>query len=339
LVTHFDRWSISAAPFLISAAIVAAAGLVLLVAHRLRPAQPVLAATILIAFTVLDLALQNGPNGATGLPPEHYEVLEEASNNGTIALLQKLVDEGRSNTRRDRVELVGLGFHWPNASLTHGLESTAGYNPVRLKIYSEATGVGDSSGSADQRKFSPLMPSYTSPMANLLGLRFIASGEPLKASGRDSASDGLRLLARTDEAFIYENPNALPRVMFATRARQEDFEQLTARGGLPDIDYRETVLLENIPNRETPPEAHGSAAILDYHNDEVVVGTNSSQGGWLVLNDVWHPWWFAEVDGRAAPILRANVLFRAVAVPRGRHTVRFIFRPLRGALKQLTGFD
>ena len=54
-----------------------------------------------------------------------------------------------------------------------------------------------------------------------------------------------------------------------------------------------------------------------------------------MLNDIWQPWWFATLDGAEAPVLRANVLFRAVAVPPGRHTITFTFQPLRGALKQL----
>ena len=57
--------------------------------------------------------------------------------------------------------------------------------------------------------------------------------------------------------------------------------------------------------------------------------------GYVVLNDPYHPWWSAAVDGAEAPVLRANVLFRAVAVPPGRHTVRFEFRPLAGAWREL----
>ena len=64
---------------------------------------------------------------------------------------------------------------------------------------------------------------------------------------------------------------------------------------------------------------------------------DSPDGGWVVLHDVYHPWWRGEVDGTPAPNLQANVLFRAVEVPPGRHRVRFVFRPFAGALDQLRG--
>jgi uncharacterized membrane protein YfhO len=54
-----------------------------------------------------------------------------------------------------------------------------------------------------------------------------------------------------------------------------------------------------------------------------------------VLNDVWHPWWRARVDGAPAPLVRANVLFRAVRVPPGRHEVRIEFAPVAGAITEL----
>jgi hypothetical protein len=41
------------------------------------------------------------------------------------------------------------------------------------------------------------------------------------------------------------------------------------------------------------------------------------------------------VDGNPAPLERANVLFRAVEVAPGAHRLRFVFRPVRGALRQL----
>jgi uncharacterized membrane protein YfhO len=74
---------------------------------------------------------------------------------------------------------------------------------------------------------------------------------------------------------------------------------------------------------------------LRYENTNIEIEADAPSGGFVVLNDVWHPWWRASVDGKSADILKANVLFRAVAVPPGRHIVRFTFEPLSGAWVEL----
>lgn len=297
-------------------------------------AAPLLAAAALATAAVLDLAYNNGPNGATALPAAHYDVLDPASRNATIALLDDKVVTNA--TRRDRVELAGLGFHWPNASLTHGLEHTLGYNPVRLRLYSEATGAIDHVGLPEQREFSPLFPSYRSTLADLLGLRFIVTGVPVERMDKRLQPGDLKLIARTDDGYVYENTRAMDRVLFATQARRAGFAQMLGHGRWPDADLRTTVLLEDAP-AVAPRRRAGRARIVSYRNTEVVLEADSPDGGWVVLNDPWHPWWSAEVDGRPAELKRANVLFRAVAVPPGPHTVRLVFRPLAGAWRQLTG--
>jgi hypothetical protein len=74
-----------------------------------------------------------------------------------------------------------------------------------------------------------------------------------------------------------------------------------------------------------------------YANTEVAVEVEAPAGGILLLNDVWHPWWRAEVDGADTEILKANVIFRAVVCPRGRHLVRFTFHPFAGAFTEVVG--
>lgn len=53
----------------------------------------------------------------------------------------------------------------------------------------------------------------------------------------------------------------------------------------------------------------------------------AGRDGYLVLGESWAPGWRAWVDGRAAPILRANSVHRAVAIPPGRHQVEFRYVP------------
>jgi hypothetical protein len=327
---------LSSLPIPLTAAVFSFAGAALVLgAARTRIAlNPVLAGAMLAAFTVADLAYSNGPNGATALPTATYDVLDPRTRNATIALLKDMVVS--NDTRRDRVELAGLGFHWPNASLTHGLENTLGYNPLRLGRYSAAVGAGDHVGLPDQRRFSPLFPSYRSPLADLLGLRFIVTAVPIEQMDRTLKPGDLELVARTGDGFVYENPDAMDRVLFATEARGADFARMLADGVWPEADLRSTVLLEGAapaPGVRRP----GRVRIVSYRNDEVALDVDSLDGGWVVLNDLWHPWWFADIDGQPADMLRANVLFRAVAVPAGRHTVRFTFRPLAGAWGQIFG--
>jgi len=323
-------------PLPLTAAVLSFAGaaLALAAAGTRIAAQPMLAAVILAALTTADLAYNNGPNGATALPTAHYDVLDPATRNPTIASLKDKVVQ--NETRRDRIELAGLGFHWPNASLTHRLENTLGYNPLRLGLYSKATGAIDTVGLPDQREFASLFPSYRSILADLLGLRFIVTGVPVEQMDRRLKPGDLKLVGRTDDGFIYENPRAFDRVLFATQARAADFSQMLRDGKWPETDLRTTVLLEEAPTAQ-PPRRPGQARIVSYRNTEVVLEADSLDGGWVVLNDLWHSWWRVSVDGEPADLLRANVLFRAVGVPPGRHTVRFAFSPLAGAWRQLTG--
>ena len=100
------------------------------------------------------------------------------------------------------------------------------------------------------------------------------------------------------------------------------------------VDLSSTVLLESALPTDGPRRS-GQVSIVSYQNTEVTLEVDSPDGGWAVLNDVWHPWWYADLDGKPAQLLRANVLFRAVAVPPGHHEVRFTFRPLQGGWAEL----
>ncbi len=332
-----DRVALAALPLAQSAGFAALALLVLALAGRLPRVWTLL---LVGASMTFDLAVSNGPNESTALPPEKFDVLRAETRNDTIAFLRERLAASAAPDRRDRIELAGIDFHWPNASLVHGLDHDLGYNPIRLKLFEDATGAGDHLALPEQRVFSPLYPSYRSTMADLLGLRFIATGAPIEEIDKKLQPGDVELLTRTKDAYVYENKRALPRVLLAACAVHIDFAQMIESGLWPDVDYRTTVLLEGSPIcRNSRPEAErGGARILSYANTEVRIEADVPHGGgYVVLNDVWHPSWTARLDGEPAPILRANVMFRAVAVPAGRHEVRFSFQPLEGLWKRLTG--
>lgn len=334
---RFDRLNEAVVPIALAAGWFAAAAVALYTADWLRVLRPLTAAGLIIALMTVDLAINNGPNGATAMEPAELAMLEPTAANPTLSLLVAEVRARTSETDRPRIELAGLGFHWPNASLPHRLENTLGYNPVRFGIYSRATGAQDTVGLPEQRTFSPLFPSYRSTLADLLGLRFIATGVPIEEIDKRLHPGDLPLLARTKDGYVYENPRAFPRVLFAHAAMPADFEHLLATGDWPQVDFRQTVLLDARHVRAPGRRGSGTARIAAYRNTVVEIEASSAAGGWVVLNDVWHPWWRVTVNGTQAALLRANVLFRAVEVPPGNVRIRFELAPVAGALAELMG--
>jgi len=301
-------------------------------------AAPLVASLIVTGVVAADLAANNGPNEATALAPEIYDVLRPETTNETVAVLKKLVVQPPDSPRRDRVELLGMGFEWPNAGMIHGFDHTLGYNPLRLADFSDAVGTRDSIAAPSERVFTPLFPSYSCRLADFLGLRYIATRVPIGEVDRSLRAGDLRLVAYTKDGYIYENPRALPRVMFVGGWQLADFDGMKAAGRWPDADPQRVVLLEQEPEAgvpEGPATASAEVRLKRYRNTEIEIEVEAAKPGFVVLNDIWHPWWRAELDGQEVEILKANVLFRAVQVPAGAHKIRFSFHPLDGAIAEL----
>ena len=271
-------------------------------------------------------------------------MLKPNCRNDTIRFLKSNVRRAHGSPWRDRVELVGLGFEWQNAALVHGFEGTLGYNPFRLGDVSDATGARDYIAGPDQKSFSPLFPSYASTMANLLGLRFIAiershrAGRPSPPAGRPQAGRPYRRrLHLRESARVAARPlcHATGSGPTSTRSRTRAIGRASIQRGrsfwrtAPAADDEALVKLAHNPVRSP------GVRIRHYENTKVVIEVDAAQSGFVVLHDVWHPWWRADVDGDDAPILRANVLFRAVQVPAGHHIVTFEFRPVSSAIAEV----
>lgn len=343
LAVLLDRGKVALVPLITAAILFALSGVMLWFLRTAHLSAPLGAALFVAAMLGMDLATSNGPSESTGLPTAQYDVLRPDTANPTIALLRAELARTAAPDRRDRVELAGIDFHWPNATMTHGLDHTLGYNPLRLGDYSRATGAGDHVALPDQRTFSKLMPGYRSLLADMLGLRFIASRGPLEAIDKSLtpailANGPIRQIGRTADAYIYENRGALPRVLVVREAKSADKEAILTTGIWPaTFDPQRTVLLSGPVEAEptcaaqngTLP-ASNSASITSYTNTIVTVEVKSTACGFLVLNDVWQRWWTVEVNGQFEPLLKGNVLFRAVQVPAGTSTVVFRFQPFWG---------
>lgn len=131
----------------------------------------------------------------------------------------------------------------------------------------------------------------------------------------------------------YRIPGPLPEAAVAgARRPAPSFNDALAAVVDPGFDPRTTaVVAGETPPRDGPP---GSARVLRFEAERIEVEAEApAQGGTLVLRRAYLPVYRAEVDGRPARTLVANLTRLAVELPPGRHTVRIRAdrRPTRAA--------
>jgi membrane protein YfhO len=126
---------------------------------------------------------------------------------------------------------------------------------------------------------------------------------------------------------VFRVPDPLPRAYVVDGVRVADGEAALAMLTAPGFDPRREVVLATGDAHAPGADAVGTAAITGPGWDTLDLAVELRRDGRLVVVDAYDPGWRATVDGRPAPVERANVAFRSVPVPAGRHSVHLAYRP------------
>ncbi len=137
---------------------------------------------------------------------------------------------------------------------------------------------------------------------------------------------------------LYERTSAPGRAWLVHRAALVSTDAAAlAQLGEGGSDPRHEAVLDlsaaGIPEVAALPSLPGDAAAGDelvtlaYRGESAAWRVRTAHAALLVVSDAYYPGWQAEVDGRAAPVLRANLMFRAVPVPAGEHEVTMRYAP------------
>jgi len=127
----------------------------------------------------------------------------------------------------------------------------------------------------------------------------------------------LRNVTKAGEFNEAELSDTLPRSFLVANVNQENLQ-----------DFKENMKPHiELESDKTSLSSDGYMArpahFLKYEPEYVSIQAESDSGGYLVLTDVFHPYWSARIDGIAAEIIPAFHAFRAVKLSQGVHKVEF----------------
>jgi hypothetical protein len=97
----------------------------------------------------------------------------------------------------------------------------------------------------------------------------------------------------------------------------------------PAFDPKQSVVIEG-ELAPQPPGAQQDGEVVkttEFGPEKIRLDAEVTRPAMLVLADAFYPGWQATVDGAPAPILRGNLMFRAVALTPGSHHVSFSYEP------------
>lgn len=126
---------------------------------------------------------------------------------------------------------------------------------------------------------------------------------------------------------VFHIKGSLPRAYISNRIVASANATASATKMSPPFDPLSQTIVEISPEAipaETDPRDHLQPATFRIDRPETIILETRTHGdSFLVLNDKFFPGWVCQIDGKSAEIFAANVLFRAVKLPAGRHTVEF----------------
>lgn len=227
------------------------------------------------------------------------------------------------------------GVLQPNSNMDYGISSSDGYPafaPKRLVtihgFYRNMDNISLYKHSMDDPLgFAAPKPQFTK-LLGIQNVKYITTLWELKSPDLIEVHQ-TRFKENMPSLRVYENKAVIPRLLCVPKAEViTDEAAIINRLTSPDFDPYTTVILEKTPCQQGSKRTVVSAAYFTgYQPLKVGIQANMNGDGFLVLGDTWYPGWKAFVDGKETEIYQANLIFRAIALTKGEHNIKFVYAP------------
>ncbi|MFV0590528.1 MAG: YfhO family protein [Draconibacterium sp.] len=129
---------------------------------------------------------------------------------------------------------------------------------------------------------------------------------------------------------LQQNPGAMGAAWFVDSVKwvSNANDEILA---LNDIDVTSTAVIRDtdkaLVSGLTGNNSGGTIELTSYSPDKLVYKTNTPADRLAVFSEVYFPDWRVFIDGTESKLFTANYILRGMMVPKGEHTIEFVFHP------------
>lgn len=239
--------------------------------------------------------------------------------------VDSLLDEGRLYLPAEDEELLKFE-RFLRFDTFQPFSGEEGWQSLRATLLPNVT-ILDSIPSANN--FDPLLPGRYSAWIGLL--------EEVDPETKDQMLNlmGVTVVEKIDlnepYGVRFDSRDAYPRIRWvACGLLVDNADQAIEKVTQNQVDFVNEVIIEVEDASAEPLCGEHIPAEINLKTSgpsKILLEVDNPNPGYLVIADVWYSGWQAIVDGELTPILHANYLFRAVAMPSGEHEVIIAYQP------------
>lgn len=172
-------------------------------------------------------------------------------------------------------------------------------------------------------KIDGFFPLYLRDMASLKEL--FGKASPEKSTGAFDFASVMYCPDHDRHLAWRKRKTALPLIIGGQTAVYADGSDAMRRFFATNFIPWETVILPKSAQTATTDTAQVVISGTQFSNNRIDFIANASGPALVTIGQAFHRNWRAFVDGRPAPLLRANCAFQAIEVPPGEHRVRLAY--------------
>lgn len=217
---------------------------------------------------------------------------------------------------KEEFRVLNVNLYGENELPNWKIQTIDGFHDNELKTHRMFRGINAEGVNTNENLMYNFQPgpdnTYSNnPFVNIAGGKFIF------------------LKYQNGQPAILTNSNYLPRAsIFSKYEVISDESKIADRIKDPSFDYRNTIILEKEPAVKPAADsvANGKVTRYEYIGNELFVDAEMTKDGLLFMSDNYFPYWHVyDQSGKELEIMKANLTFRAIALPAGKHQLSFKF--------------